>query len=156
MKGVFNHEIDIAVAPHQSRPQTASSAIKNKSNTITYDFMHPSNKDSSQVNQMNHMHQLLGNYAEWRPNYYINNNKKMLREIQKDVEMVKGQAELERKLRQQQQSWKMKRFSGVAPRVNIAKPHNEDTMNLTQTSKMLIDSKHYIKQNVRQVLQIET
>jgi hypothetical protein len=59
--------------------------------------------------------------------------------------MVKGQAELERKIKQQQQSWKMKRFAEVAPRVNIVKANAADTKNLTITSKMLIDSKHYIK-----------
>ena len=53
----------------------------------------------------------------------------------------------------------MKRFTGVAPRVNIAKPTidiDTEWMNKTQTSKMLIDSKHYIKHNMRQVTQIET
>ena len=101
------------------------------------------------------MNQLIRNHPEWQPNYYVNHNKKMLRDIQRDVEMVKGQAEFERKIKQQQQSWKMKRFAEVPPRVNIAKPPT-DTMNMTQTSKMLIESKHYIKQNMRQVLQIET
>ena len=69
--------------------------------------------------------------------------------------MVQGQQELERRLKINKDQWKMKRFSEVAPRVNIAKPPT-DEMNHTQTSKMLIDNKHYIKQNMKQVLQIET
>jgi hypothetical protein len=68
----------------------------------------------------------------------------MLSEIQKDVRMVQGQQELERRLKINKDQWKMKRFSEVGPRVNIAKPPT-DEMNHTQTSKMLIDNKHYIK-----------
>jgi hypothetical protein len=34
----------------------------------------------------------------------------MLRDIQKDLEMVKGQQELERRLRSTKDQWKMKRF----------------------------------------------
>jgi len=56
----------------------------------------------------------------------MKHNKKMLRDIQKDVEMVKGQQELERRLKVNKDQWKMKRFSEVAPRVNIAKPPRDE------------------------------
>ena len=56
--------------------------------------------------------------------------------------------------------WKMGRFADVPPRVKVVKPkikEEQEKLSIRENQvKELLDRKHYIKSNLKQVKQIET
>jgi hypothetical protein len=57
-------------------------------------------------------------HPEWQPNYYMNQNKRLIKAIEADYASANTHMEISQKLHQAHDTWKMRRFTENAkPRV---------------------------------------
>ncbi|TNV76911.1 hypothetical protein FGO68_gene12533 [Halteria grandinella] len=91
---------------------------------------------------------------------YIKETKKLIKNIERDFKDAQVHMQVLEHQGRIADQWKMGRFSDIPPRVKVVKPNiKEETQKLAQREsqvKQLLDKKHYIKSNLKQVKQIET
>ena len=93
---------------------------------------------------------MLDLHPDWQPNYYVNQNKQLIKAIETDYASAHSHVQANLSVKHMVDSWKMRRFTeNVKPRVQIAKvdarEEREARERATLETQSMIAGKEFIR-----------
>jgi hypothetical protein len=93
---------------------------------------------------------MLNLHPEWQPNFYVNQNKQLIKAIETDYASAHSHVQAALSVKNVADSWKMRRFTeNVKPRVQIAKvdvrEEREARERATLETQSMIAGKEFIR-----------